>query len=133
MIRISKKEALEQLQILKERFGVDPIYIDEMAAKAFECLELFINQTLLDRHPLEPKQKEEIEAILNSSIDGWQYRVNKEIAKRYKKLKKETGEDDIISKFRILSNFLSFIATHGIDNFITYLECTDFFKSENIK
>lgn len=129
MIRISKKEASEQLQYLKESYGIDPIYIDEKSAKAFECLELFINQTLLDRKPLPQEEKNKIEALLNSCIDGWEYATNKERDKRYKKLKKEDGEDEFIYRTRIVSSFLLFMMSHGVDEFINYLECTDFFKN----
>lgn len=128
MIRISKKEASEQLQALKETFGVDPIYIDEKAAKAFECLELFINQTLLDKKPLPQKEKDKIEALINSCIDGWEYAVNKERDKRYKKIKNDEGEDEFIYRTRIVSCFLYFMQAHGIDEFINYIECDDFFK-----
>ena len=79
MIRISKKEASEQLRKLKESFGVDPIYIDENAAKAFECLELYINQTLLDRRPIPKEVKDSIEATLYSTIDRLIYDCSKDL------------------------------------------------------
>lgn len=128
MIRISKKEASEQLQKLKESFGVEPIYIDENAAKAFECLELYINQTLLDRRPIPKELKDSIEATLNSSIDGLIYYYSKEMSKHYKKLKTNIGESDIIEQDRFLLSFFSFMQTHGIDEFINYVECSNFFK-----
>ena len=130
MIRISRKEASEQLQNLKESFGVDPIYIDESAAKAFECLELFIHQTLLDRKPIPSEQKASIEATLNSVIDGLIYNYSKEMAKHYKKLKPNEGESDIIEKDRFILNFFSFMQSHGIDEFINYIECSDFFREK---
>ncbi|MBE6645964.1 MAG: hypothetical protein E7612_11450 [Ruminococcaceae bacterium] len=57
----------------------------------------------------------------------WEYATNKERNKRYRKLKGE-GEDDFIYKTRVVSSFLSFMQSHGVDEFINYLECTDFFK-----
>ena len=128
MIRISKKEASEQLQKLKECFGVNPIYININAAKAFECLELFINQTLLDRKPIPSKLKDSIESALSSTIDGLIYNYSKQMAKHYKKLKSNEGESEVIEKDRFILNFLCFMQTHGIEEFINYVECSDFFK-----
>ena len=87
MIRISKKQASEQLRVLKESYGVDPIYIDEKAAKAFECLELFINQTLLDRNPLKKEEKDE--NVTSSEIT----KIEEDIRKSAERMKeyKQTG------------------------------------------
>lgn len=128
MIRISKKEALEQLQSLKESYGVDPIYIDEKAAKAFECLELYINKTLLNRKPLAEGEDEYIRALTNSCIDGWCVSIKRWQNQRYRRIKKDDHTDEVITKTRIILNFLSFMQSHGVDEFINYLECTDFFK-----
>lgn len=128
MIRISKKEASEQLQALKETFGVDPIYIDEKAAKAFECLELYINQTPLNRKPLEIGEDDYIKAVINSCIDGWCVPIKRWQNKRYRRIKNDAHNDEVIVKTRIILNFLSFMQSHGADEFINYLECTDFFK-----
>lgn len=126
MIRISKKEASEQLQMLKESYGVDPIYIDEKAAKAFECLELYIN----DKEPLEETEIEHIISVLNSATDRWIYDSTCRLAKDYEnlgKLKKKKALENIELE-RITFNFLSFMQTHGIYAFIDYIQCNDFFE-----
>lgn len=128
MIRISKKEASEQLQMLKESYGVDPIYVDEKAAKAFECLELYINQTPLNKKPLPNEKIDFITRLINSCIDGWSVPIKRWQNKRYRRIKNDTHNDEVIVKTRIMSNFLSFMQSHGVDEFINYLECTDFFK-----
>ena len=128
MIKITKKEASEQLQYLKESFGVDPIYINEKSAKAFECLELYINQTLLNREPLAVGEDDYIKAVINSCIDGWGVPIQRWQNQRYRRIKNDTHNDEVIVKTRIILNFLSFMQSHGVDEFINYLECTDFFK-----
>ena len=127
MIRISKKEASEQLQMLKESFGVDPIYINEMSAKAFECLELYINQTLLNREPLAVGEDDYIKAVINSCIDGWGVPIQRWQNQRYRRIRNDVHEDEQITKTRIILNFLKFMQTHGVDAFINYVECDDFF------
>lgn len=126
MIKIAKKEASEQLQSLKENYGIDPIYIDEKAAKAFECLELYIN----DRESLEKAEIEHIISVLNSATDRWVYDSTCRLAEDYenlRKLKKKKALENIEME-RIIFNFLTFMQTHGIYAFIDYIQCTDFFK-----
>ena len=126
MIKITKKEALEQLQSLKESYGVDPIYIDEKAAKAFECLELYIN----DREPLEEAEIEHIISVLNSATDRWIYDSTCRLAEDYESLEKIRKKKALenIEMERIIFNFLTFMQTHGIYAFINYIQRTDLFK-----
>ena len=56
------------------------------------------------------------------------YNYSKEMAKHYKKLKSNIGDSEIIEQDRFLLSFFSFMQTHGIDEFINYVECSDFFK-----
>ena len=128
MIKIAKKEASEQLQSLKENYGIDPIYIDEKAAKAFECLELYINQTPLNKKSLPNEEINFIERVINSCIDGWGVPIQRWQNQRYRRIRNDMHNDEQITKTRIILNFLSFMQSHGADEFINYLECSDFFK-----
>ena len=127
MIKITKKEASEQLQYLKESFGVDPIYIDEKAAKAFECLELYINQTPLNKKILPNEETDFIAAVINSCIDGWSVPIQRWQNQLYRRIKNDVHNDEEITKTRIILNFLKFMQTHGVDAFINYVICDDFF------
>ena len=127
MIKITKIEASEQLQYLKESYGVDPIYIDEKAAKAFECLELYINQTPLNKKPMPNEEIEFMEGVLNSAIDGFGVPIQRWQNQRYRRIKNDVHNDEDITKTRIILNFLKFMQTHGVDAFINYVVCDDFF------
>ena len=82
---------------------------------------------------LSKNQKDSIEATLCSTIDGLIYNFSKEMTKHYKKLKRSQGESDIIEGDRYILSFFSFMQTHGIDEFINYVECSDFFKETKEK